>query len=225
MYKLRLTYMKSKTSIYIPAIDVSDVIAKALLRIGVKLSYNKSRNVRPEIVNASTLPIGIESNGEICDVLIKEHVDTAYLTREINKTLPVGMIVLSAQYVDLDEEEINKRVYASTYEIELVYDEAMFETMNKKQVEDLKMWYRGMFEEYLSEPAILVLKKMPHRQERIDIKQDIIEYEFMIDNRLRITIYTGKERNLNPEYIMSGYIEYINRSVDYNIKRTKILYR
>jgi len=225
VYKLRLTYMKSKTAIYIPTIDVSDVIAKALLRIGVKLTYNKSRNIRPEVVNASTLPIGIESNGEICDVLIKEHVDTAYLTREINKTLPVGMIVLSAQYVDLNEEEINKRVFASTYEIELVYDEKMFETMNKKQVEDLKIWYRGMFEEYLSESTILVLKKMPHRQERIDIKQDIIEYEFMIDNRLRITIYTGKERNLNPEYIMTGYIEYINRSVDYNIKRTKILYR
>ncbi len=225
MYKLRLTYMKSKTSIYIPAIDVCDVISKALIRIGAKLVYNKTRSIKPVIVNASILPIGIESNGEICDVIIKEHVDTAYLTREINKTLPVGMIILSAQYVDLNEEEINKRVYASTYEIELVYDEVMFEFMNKKQIADMKQWYRAMFEEYLKEPAILILKKMPHRQERIDIKPDILEYEFMIDNRLKITIYTGKDRNLNPEYIMTGYIEYINRNIDYNIKRTKILYR
>lgn len=225
MYKLRLTYMKSKTSIYIPAIDVCDVISRALIRIGAKLVYNKTRSIKPAIVNASILPIGIESNGEICDVLIKEHIDTSYLTREINKTLPVGMIILSAQYVDLSEEEINKRVYASTYEIELLFDEAMFETMNKKQTEDLKLWYRRMFEEYLSEPAILVLKKMPHRQERIDIKPEILEYEFMIDNRLKITVYTGKTRNLNPEYIMAGYIEYINRNVDYNIKRIKILYK
>ena len=82
-----------------------------------------------------------------------------------------------------------------------------------------------MFKEYLNEPAILVLRKTPYRQERIDIKKDIIEYEFLIDNRLRITVYTGKEKNLNPEYIMSGYIEYINRDVEYNIKRTKILYK
>ena len=124
MYRLRLTYMKSKSSIYIPAIDVCDVISKALIRIGVKLVYNK-RNVRPEIVNASILPIGIESNGEICDVYIKEHMDIAYLVREINKTLPDGMIMLGAQYVDLNEEDINKRVYASTYELELVYNEEM----------------------------------------------------------------------------------------------------
>jgi len=225
VYRLRLTYMKSRSSIYIPAIDVCDVISKALLRIGVKLVYNKSRNVRPEITNASTLPIGIESNGEICDVYIKEHMDIAYLVREINKTLPEGMIMLGAQYVDLDEEDINKRVYASTYELELVYDEEMFEGMNKKQVDDLKLWHREMFEDYLSESAILVLKKSPHRQERIDIKPDIIEYEFLIDNRLRITIYTGKERTLNPEYIMIGYLEYINKNKKYNIKRTKILYR
>ena len=94
VYKLRLTYMKSKSAIYIPAIDVCDVMSKALIRIGVKLVYNKSRNIRPCVVNASTLPIGIESNGEICDVIIKEHMDVAYLVREINKTLPEGMIIL-----------------------------------------------------------------------------------------------------------------------------------
>lgn len=225
MYRLRLTYMKSKTSIYIPAIDVCDVISKALIRVGVKLVYGKSRGIRPEITNASILPLGVESNGEICDVYIKEHVDSRYLTREINKTLPVGMIILSAQYVDLSEEDISKRVYASTYEIELVYNEKMFENMNKKQIEDTIEWYRNMFEEYLSEPTMLVLKKMPHRQERIDIKKDILEYEFMIDNRLRITVYTEKQRSLNPEYIVKGYLEYINRDIEYNIKRIKILYK
>ena len=116
-------------------------------------------------------------------------------------------------------------VYASTYEIELVYDDKMFEGMNKKEAEDLKLLYRKEFEEYLAEPAILVLKKTPYRQERIDIKPDIIEYEFLIDNRLRITVYSSKERTLNPEYIMTGYLEHINRDINYNIKRVKILYK
>ena len=224
MYKLRLTYMKSKTSVYIPAIDICDVIAKALIRIGAKLSYSKSKNVKPEIVNASTLPIGLESDGEICDVIIKEHMDIAYLVREINKTLPLGMIILSAQYVDLESEDISKRVYASTYEIKLVFEDSMFIGMNKKQIDDIKKWHRTMFEEYLAEPSILALKKTLYRQERIDIKKDIIDYKFLIDNRLKITVYTKKDRNLNPEHIMSGYIEYINRDVKYIIKRTKILY-
>lgn len=225
MYKLRLTYMKSKTSIYIPAIDICDVISKALARIGVKLAYSGRKNVKPEIINASTLPIGLESDGEICDVVIKEHIDIAYLVREINKTLPVGMIVLGAQYVDMESEDINKMVYASTYEISLIFEDSMFIGMNKKEIENIKKWHRKMFEEYLAEPAILVLKKTLYRQERINIKEDIIDYKFLIDNRLRITVYTKKDRNLNPEHIMTGYIEYINREVNYNIKRTKILYK
>lgn len=225
LYKLRLTYMKSKTSIYIPAIDICDVIAKALARIGVKLAYSNSKNVKPEIINASTLPIGFESDGEICDVVIKEHIDIAYLVREINKTLPAGMIILGAQYVDLESEDINKLVYASTYEISLVFEDSMFIGMNKRQIEDIKKWHRKMFEEYLSEPSILVLKKTLYRQERINIKEDIIDYKFLIDNRLRITVYTKKEKSLNPEHIMSGYMEYINRDVKYNIKRIKILYK
>ena len=151
-------------------------------------------------------------------------MDIAYLVREINKTLPVGMIVLSAQYVDLESEDINKKVYASTYEIKLVFEDSMFIGMNKKQIEDIKKWHRNMFEEYLAEPSILALKKTLYRQERIDIKEDLIDYKFLIDNRLKITVYTNKDRNLNPEHIMSGYIEYINRDVKYNIKRIKILY-
>ena len=50
-------------------------------------------------------------------------------------------------------------MYASTYEIEIIYKDDMFIGMNKKQIEDLKLWHRKMFEEYLSESAILVLKK------------------------------------------------------------------
>ena len=81
-----------------------------------------------------------------------------------------------------------------------------------------------MFKKYLPDPSIKKKKKTLYRQERIDIKEDIIDYKFLIDNRLKITVYTKKDRNLNPEHIMSGYIEYINRDVKYNIKRIKILY-
>ncbi len=225
MHKVRLTYTKTKQAIYISSIDISDVIAKALTRVGAKLVYNEGKTKKPEIVSACTLPIGFESTGEICDVIIKDHIAEAYLVRELNKTLPQGMIINSAIYVDINEEDINKRVYAAIYEIELIHEDEKFEGKNNREIKEIKEWYLKMFSEYLSEPAILVLKKTPYRQERINIKPYLIEHEFMLDGRLRITVCTGKEKMLNPEYIIIGYVEYISEMVEYNIKRTKIIYK
>ena len=77
---------------------------------------------------------------------------------------------------------------------------------------------------YLSQSNILVLKKSKDRMERIDIKPQIIVYDFNLDRGLEITVSTGSRDNLKPETIMTGYIEYINEDVKYNVKRTKILY-
>ena len=49
-------------------------------------------------------------------------------------------------------------------------------------------------------------------------------YEFTLDGSLEITVSTGSKNNLKPDFIMSGYREYIAEDIEYEIKRTKILY-
>ena len=60
--------------------------------------------------------------------------------------------------------------------------------------------------------------------ERIDIKTSIFNYEFLLDGSLEITVSTGSKNNLKPDFIMSGYNEYIDDNIDYELKRTRILY-
>ena len=79
-------------------------------------------------------------------------------------------------------------------------------------------------EEYLSEPAILVLVKSIDGSERIDIKPAILSYELHINDALRITISKDTEYIFNPNYIMDGFKEFVNENIEYAIKRTKILY-
>jgi hypothetical protein len=79
-------------------------------------------------------------------------------------------------------------------------------------------------EEYLSQNYLYVLKKSKNRSERIDIKPQIIVYDFNLDNSLEITVSAGSRSNLKPDYIMMGYNEYIENELKYDVKRTKILY-
>ena len=81
-----------------------------------------------------------------------------------------------------------------------------------------------MMEKFLSQRNILVLKKSKNSMERIDIKTQIINYEFTLDGSLEITVSTGSRNNLKPEFIMSGFNEYIDENMDYEVKRTRILY-
>ena len=122
------------------------------------------------------------------------------------------------------EKNIMSRVYAATYSITFVYNEEKFKDKTKRQVEDLKKYYQSKMNEFLNQREILVLKKSKERMERIDIKTQIFDFEFLLDGTLEITVSTGSKSNLKPDFIMSGYNEFIDEQMDYEVKRTRILY-
>ena len=221
MQRIRIKYTKSKEAAYIPSDDLIKVLDKALTKVGAYVESDKDKN--PNITVANPLPLGIDSTSEICDVKILEYIDVTYLVKALNKVLPRGMIALSAEYIENDVPDITEGIYASTYEIIPEYENV--DKMTNREFEDLRKWYREVLEEYMNEPKMLVLVKSETRNERIDIKPSIFSYSISINDALHVTVATGTEYSFNPNYIMDGFLEYIDKKMLYNIKRTKILYR
>lgn len=225
MEKLRAVYSKCKEAIYLSHLDTMKVFEEALLRANIVVEHSKGYNPRPELVFAHPLSVGIESTGEIVEMQLIEKLDIPYFIKEINQMLPSGLTVLSAEYVPENEKNIMSRVYAATYLIDFLYDSSLFENKTKKEIQNIKTGFQRKMEEYLEQKSLLVLKKSKNRMERFDIKQQIIMYEFTLDGSLEVTVSTGSRSNLKPEYIMVGFNEYINDSLQYQIKRTRILYK
>ena len=220
MYKVRITYTKSKEASYIPAKDLKTVLETAMVRAGIYVIYTKDNE--PDIEFADNISLGIESTAEICDVSLEEHVEPAFMIKGLNRELPVGMVVLTAEYLRDIDIPISESAYAVTYEI--IPNLGDVTQMTNREYEDRRKWYRFRMEEYLAEPAILVLVKSMDRSERIDIKPAILSFEMHINDALRITISKHTEYSFNPNYIMDGFKEFVNENIDYSIKRTKILY-
>lgn len=220
MYKVRVTYTKSKEAAYIPAKDLKSVLDAALVRAGIYIMYTKDNE--PDIEFADNIELGIESTCEICDITLKEHVHPTFMIKELNQELPVGMVALTAEYINADDIPISESTYAVTYEI--VPHLGDITKMTNREYEDRRKWYRFRMEEYLADPAILVLVKHDDRSERIDIKPSILNYEMNISDALRITISKDTEYIFNPHYIMDGFKEFVNDNVDYTVRRVKILY-
>ena len=224
MEKLRVVYSKSKEAIYLSHIDIIKVLETSLARANILIEHNNVLDQKSELVFANPLSVGMESTGEIFEVNLVERLDIRYFIRELNKVLPSGITILSAEYVDNNEQDITSRVYAATYVIRLIYPDDKISKLNKREIEELKDSYQKKLNEYLNQDNILVLKKSKERMERIDIKPLIIVYDFNLDRTLEITVATGVRENLMPDTIMEGYSEYINEDIKYEVKRTKILF-
>lgn len=220
MYKLRIKYTKAAQAMFLSSRDELRILEKAIIRIGLNIYYDSTG--QPSITPAISEFEKIESTCEICDVTISGFPDISYVIRAMNNTLPTGMVIMSAECIAEDSSLISDIVYAAVYEIMPEFEN--LDEMTRRQEDDLFTWYRETLNKYLSEPTILVLIKSLERNERIDIKPRILDYEILINHGLRVIVETNKNYIFNPVYIMDGFMEYIQKEIKYNIKRTNILY-
>ena len=225
MENFRIVFSKSKDAIFLTHLDVMNIFEQAFIRADIKIKYTEKKKPKPMITFADPLPKGIESVGEVMEVCLEESIDISYFVKDINKVLPSGITVLNAENVNNTDNNIMDRVYASTYLISLIYDDKIFIDKTPRQIEELKLNYKNKLQEYLDQDEILFLKKSKTRMERIDIKPDIINFDFLIDGSLEITVCSGLRKKLDPNNIMTGYREFISENIGYNLKRTKILYK
>lgn len=224
MNSLRIVFSKSKNAVFLTHIDVFNIFEQAFIRADIKIKYTEKKNSKPIIVFADPLQKGIESVGEIVEVKLEEKLDIPYFVKQINSVLPSGLTVLNADYYEDDNVNIMEKVYASTYLVSLIYDEENFVDKTPRQIEEIKMSYINNLKKYLEQDKISVVKKSKNRMERIDIKSDIINFDFLLDGSLEITVCSGLRKRLDISNLMDGYFEYISEKLEYNVKRTKILY-
>lgn len=224
MNNLRIIFSKSKDAIFLTHIDISNIFEQSFIRADIKIKYTEKKTPKPLITFADPLPKGIESVGEIVEVNLEERLDIPYFVKQINSALPSGITVLSAEYFDDDGTSIMEKVYASTYLISLIYDNNKFIDKTPRQIEEIKRSYINNLKKYLEQDKISIVKKSKSRMERIDIKSDIINFDFLIDGSLEITVCSGLRKKLDISNLMNGYFEYISEKLNYNVKRTRILY-
>lgn len=193
---------------------------KTFKKAKIEIDYYKKNS--PKIELASPLELGVESVGEIAEVVLKESVDTSYFVKILNDNLPNGITILSASKVEpLDLVKLPAKVVSSDYEIKINYIKEILENKTTTEINYLEKGYQDKMKEYLGSDEVLVTKKSKNRLEKVNIKPLILDYKYNF-NTLDVTVVSNEKENLRPETIMEGFSEFIDSKVYFDAKRTKI---
>lgn len=220
MEKIRFTYSKSKLALYLTNDDLIRLFEKTFKKANIEIDYYKKNS--PKIELASPLELGVESVGEIAEVVLKESVDISYFVKILNDNLPNGITILSASKVEpLDLVKLPAKVVSSDYKIKINYIKEILENKTTTEINYLEKGYQDKMKEYLGSDEVLVTKKSKNRLEKVNIKPLILDYKYNF-NTLDVTVVSNEKENLRPETIMEGFSEYIDSKVYFDAKRTKI---
>lgn len=96
-------------------------------RADLPIAYSQGFHPQARIQQAAPLPLGMEGLNEIVDIWFQDDVDFKVLTKQLNRCLPIGIVVESVKKVALNESSLQSRVYSASYLIRNIQSESVLQ--------------------------------------------------------------------------------------------------
>ncbi len=122
MQRLRITFSRGEEVKYLSHLDLMRLWERALRRAGIPLAYSQGFSPHPRISIAAPLPIGVTSDGELMDILLRKRVSPYFLIKTVGEQLPRGIGILGVAQVALPLPSLQSQVRQAEYRVELATD-------------------------------------------------------------------------------------------------------
>ena len=185
--KMRLFFTKLDRAKYISHLDMNRCMSRAMRRADLPVWYTGGFNPHMYLTFPLPLSLGCESSYECVDLKMVQAVDPQEVVGRLNPCLPPDIQVFRAAAPQMDQKEI---AWAD-YEMQLAGGENFAEKL----------------EEYLNQPAIMVVKKTKKGEKEIDIRPHFSVQKLEVrDSGVYATMRfaTGIELNINPTLLLDN---------------------
>lgn len=180
-YKLRVRYAKIGLAALYGHLELMNILKRSLLRNRFPVDYSSGYHPQLKISMGPALALGVESEHESFDLTLTKRMHIADFIEKINKTLPVGLHVLGAEFVDLNAPSIYSMIRAVQYQIQ--FSDAVPDDKAKKFNENLAALGKG---------KVFSLTKLRHKGRE---KTKTVLINQFLKNHL--TLSGGKSFNIN----------------------------
>ncbi len=207
MTKYIIKFSKSPAVKFVSHLDTVRVFARAMRRMGVKLSHSQGFNPHPLMTFAHPMGVGMSSSCEYVEISLDEDISSDDLMTMLNESLPAGFKAAAVK-VNTEKSPFKALTYAE-YSV-------IIKGKNSASVTEL-----------MDRPQILMDKKTKSGIKETDIKPMIHTVEETAkeeeETELRAILKCGGE-NLKPELMLAAAEKYIGITMeDYIIHRTGLM--
>jgi len=119
MQCLRLKFSRGDEVKYIAHLSLMRLWERALRRAGIPLAYSEGFNPHPKLSLAAPLPIGVTSEAELMDIILKKPFSPYSLIRDTAKQLPPGIDMLEVQQIPLGMPSLQSQLRYAEYRVDV----------------------------------------------------------------------------------------------------------
>ncbi|MCC5466727.1 TIGR03936 family radical SAM-associated protein [Pelosinus baikalensis] len=163
MAKLRLEITKGEEIRYISHLDYASAMERAIIRAKLPVAYSEGFNPHMKISFASALAVGVTSQAEYIDIECKAEIDVNQAVEHLKATLPMGIRIKGAAYMQGNVPALMAIVNLATYEITVPL---LAEDIGI--IEDSIRWFNEA-------EAVLYMRESPKGKKEIEIKQYMVK--------------------------------------------------
>lgn len=195
----RVKFKKGDSVKYIAHLDIQRLFQRAIKRAKLDVSYSKGFNPHQLISFANPLSLGMQSDGEYCDIRLNKKTDVTHIKDALNEIMPIGILVINV--IELSENAKNSMsiVRAASYTAvpKTVYDEAGINEGIKK---------------FLSQNEIVVSKKSKKGTKDVDILPLIYSIKFE-ENRFSMFLSAGNT-HVKCQLVLETFFKFMDMPFD-----------
>src|SRR5512136_2440240 len=115
--RLRLRFSRGEGLKSISHLDVMRLWERALRRAGIPMAYSEGFSPHPRISLAAPLPIGVTSEAELMDIVVKKTVSPLFCMQNTKPQLPRGLEVLETVQVPLTAPSLQSQAQFIDYRV------------------------------------------------------------------------------------------------------------
>ena len=124
MQKLKITYKKSGTAVYIGHLELAQVFERALRRTSLPIKYSEGFNPRMRLSWGPPLPLGVIGLAEEMLIEMDGWVNPARVRQELPDKFPEGIEILKVEIGNPRADSLDSSAQASEYTLELSESDA-----------------------------------------------------------------------------------------------------
>jgi radical SAM-linked protein len=128
--RLRLRFSRGEELKYVSHLDLMRLWERVLRRAEIPMAYSEGFSPHPRISLAAPLPIGVTSEAELMDVVVKKAISPYFFMQNTKPQLPRGVEVFEIQQVPLTAPSLQSQAQFIDYRVSGSSDRTEEEILN-----------------------------------------------------------------------------------------------